>query len=296
MFANRRSNRQGFTLVEMLVVLGIIAVLVALLMPAVMSAVNNGRRARIGVEISQLANAVEAYKQKHGDYPPTFRNYQVFLRHVRRAFPKIDAAHLTRVQGRIWQNGTTSPPSIDEGEALVFWLSLVDSDGRLPFRALDPNYTLGQPPPSPQKFYEFDERRLVYGGAEGSDGDPFPSYRAIYCHDTCYILIDSRAYADHYAGSSPVMAEAESGNCGEAQPYWSEILAANPTNSTSSVLKYKPMNATTFQILCAGQDGEFVDSPSTAVKFFPGGGGYQAADKDNLTNFSEGRRLQDHIP
>jgi prepilin-type N-terminal cleavage/methylation domain-containing protein len=68
MSINRRPR--GFTLVEMLVVLGIIALLVGLLLPAVMAAVNASRRAQMALEISQLDQAVNAYKNQFGDFPP----------------------------------------------------------------------------------------------------------------------------------------------------------------------------------------------------------------------------------
>jgi hypothetical protein len=56
------------------------------------------------------------------------------------------------------------------------------------------------------------------------------------------------------------------------------------------------MAPTTFQIICAGQDGEFGLDPATpGAKFFPQGGNYSPADRDNMTSFSEGRRLQDFI-
>jgi hypothetical protein len=60
--------------------------------------------------------------------------------------------------------------------------------------------------------------------------------------------------------------------------------------------KYKPMNPTTFQIICAGQDGDFgmlLSSSGAATidadaKSFPSGLNYNQADKDNITNFSNG--------
>jgi hypothetical protein len=119
---------------------------------------------------------------------------------------------------------------IDEGEALVFWLSMTDNDPRYPFLSYyNPNP--GTQTANPKKYYPFEEQRLVHV--------PAPNFRG----------------------------------------------------------RNKPVNPTTFQILCAGQDGEFGDSlAADQVKLFPSGAFYEAADKDNITNFSDGRTLGDNIP
>jgi prepilin-type N-terminal cleavage/methylation domain-containing protein len=302
-------SRRAFTLVEMLVVLGIIAVLVALLMPAVMAAINNARRAAIGAEISALDKAIEQYKQKTGDYPPNFRVYNHFIRHVQKRFPKIDPAHLNTTIEQIWGPGfnmsnpptLTDVPRLDEGESLVFWLYLVDNDPRYPFKAAAGTPTTTPPATaqaallaaaSPEKIYPFKEDRFV-----NNDGDQFPAYRALYSKDTCYLYVDSRAYNYFVSDFTNLQYAAYAdGNYADgyyARPYWSENVA-----STTPSVTYKPVNPTTFQILCAGQDGDFgLDASPAAIKYFPGGGGpYQVGDRDNMTNFSEGRRLEDHIP
>jgi prepilin-type N-terminal cleavage/methylation domain-containing protein len=68
MRASRRTG--GFTLVELLVVIGIIAVLVALLMPAVQGAREAARRTDCINKIKQLGLAVLAYETQNGVLPP----------------------------------------------------------------------------------------------------------------------------------------------------------------------------------------------------------------------------------
>lgn len=64
-----RTARPGFTLMEMLVVLGIILALMALLLPAVGRAWRQGVRTRMALDLQVISSALEAYKQDHNDYP-----------------------------------------------------------------------------------------------------------------------------------------------------------------------------------------------------------------------------------
>jgi prepilin-type N-terminal cleavage/methylation domain-containing protein len=65
-----RSHLVAFTLIELIVVIGIIALLAALIFP-VAGVVRRGRMLKLaGAELSQMQTAIEAYKAKIGSYPP----------------------------------------------------------------------------------------------------------------------------------------------------------------------------------------------------------------------------------
>src|SRR5689334_13460660 len=62
---NRPGPRAGFTLVELLVVITIIAILFALTAAAVVKVLGKGDEAKVRHEISQLQSAVEAFKSEY---------------------------------------------------------------------------------------------------------------------------------------------------------------------------------------------------------------------------------------
>jgi prepilin-type processing-associated H-X9-DG protein/prepilin-type N-terminal cleavage/methylation domain-containing protein len=64
---NQRSV--GFTLVELLVVISIIGILIGLMLPAVMSAIESGRRTQCANNLHQIGLAVNTYETSQRQYP-----------------------------------------------------------------------------------------------------------------------------------------------------------------------------------------------------------------------------------
>jgi prepilin-type N-terminal cleavage/methylation domain-containing protein len=65
-----RNKRTAFTLVELLVVVAIIAILIAMLLPAIQRARESGRRAQCSSQLKQLSLAVHSYLERNKVFPP----------------------------------------------------------------------------------------------------------------------------------------------------------------------------------------------------------------------------------
>ncbi len=139
----RKHNRTGFTLVELLVVIAIIGLLTGLIIPAVMGAVKTARQTAYKLEVDTLAEAVEKYRSKYGDYPPDGSSWTVMERHLRKAFPQIlqseldllspvaaGAAGSLQVHNHFLSAGSVV---MDPSEALVFFLGGFSADPQRPF-------------------------------------------------------------------------------------------------------------------------------------------------------------------
>lgn len=65
-----RKARQGFTLIEIMVVVGIIATLAAVFIPNVVGKMNDARIASARVQIKNVEEALVSYNMKHGGKYP----------------------------------------------------------------------------------------------------------------------------------------------------------------------------------------------------------------------------------
>ena len=66
-----KSRKSGFTLVELLTVLVIIALMMGVLLPALNKVRNTAKEARQKVQFATIEQAIMAFKSDYGDYPPS---------------------------------------------------------------------------------------------------------------------------------------------------------------------------------------------------------------------------------
>ncbi len=284
------SKRLAFTLVELLVVIVIIAILIALLVPTIGGALQSARDAQMGIEVSSLAQALEAYRSEMNEYPPDFAGASDV------DTPQV-AAHLARKFR--YRNATAAPPQgdmvslagLDPAEALVFWLGGFSGDPRFPLAkreayAAGTGLVKGSTP-----FFEFDVTRL-----RDVDSDGYPEYYP-ESSELPYVYLR----ADHYelCHASPVGVRAVRGASGGSGKGHLIRAYAAELDTNGAPTRYAAEDK--FQIICAGQDGEFLplgneEVARKIVPQFAEGIGYTDSDSDNITNFSEGKTLGNSIP
>lgn len=74
----RRSR--GFTLIEIMVVVAILAILAAIIVPRIMSRPEEAKRTKAQVDIKAIASALNLYKLDSGAYPTTDQGLDALVR------------------------------------------------------------------------------------------------------------------------------------------------------------------------------------------------------------------------
>ncbi len=262
----------GFTLVELLVAIAIIGILMGIAIPAIMKSVTTARQTSQKMEINSIAQGVEAYLSKYGDYPPDGSSKAVIDRHMRRLFPRMTTPDTTLLNLLLDDRtdstvGSFSEVAMDRGEALVFFLGGFSSDlqhpltgpgGPLEFKgyvdtdtAKISNYQYNVT--REISLFEFDTQRLTI--ARDTDASPMistdetelshvnnahggndllPAYRAVSGRPTPIVYFDSRTYGNVSTTSASIYNGYTTGDAsfGSVRPYKTSI-GAEPPASTS---------------------------------------------------------------
>ncbi|MCX7429817.1 MAG: prepilin-type N-terminal cleavage/methylation domain-containing protein [Planctomycetia bacterium] len=242
------SARSAFTLVELLVVIGIISLLAAIVTPAVMRAQASAKNAAIKAEIDMLHMAIMNYKNEYGSFPPCSDDLTsstgFATKHLQRLFPRCadPYSQLTNVLAG------KSPAAVSPSNALAFWLSGYTNNPSLP---------LWGSTATRSKLYDFDASRL-----DPTTGAYWPSGKS----KSPYVYLNSNLYSQYpYTTSDLTLARAQRVPVTPLTSVTASAFAtANPAATSPPFF-----NADTFQILCAGRDETF-GTDDDLSNFWPG--------------------------
>ncbi len=215
--------------------------------------------ARMKIEVMSLDQALNAYKEQFGEYPPDGGDPAAVTRHLARAFPQTKDA---------------PPITVDPSTALAFWLGGVPEvdpgtgrpTGCLCGFSTNPLHPFENNKIQPRRigpFFSFDSSRLPAGTytfypANGLSADPASNQPLVYF----------AARSGTYSNLS---------QWGHCRPYtWMGKGYVNPA---------------TFQILSPGRDGRFGTG-----RDYPSGSDYNVDNYDDVTNFIKGATLKSDMP
>jgi len=120
-FDTRLRNRPAFTLVELLVVIGIIALLISILLPALSKAKAQANNVKCLSNVRQLAMACKLFAADHQRYIPTSTSDAASPTNPVRMFDPYQ-------QKFLWRNSNGSPFLADWASSLMPYLGFRDND------------------------------------------------------------------------------------------------------------------------------------------------------------------------
>jgi prepilin-type N-terminal cleavage/methylation domain-containing protein len=187
----RHTTSRGFTLIEALVVIAIIGLLIGLIVPAVQSARESGRRLQCQNNLRQIGVALHSFQSQHGHYPPATPGQMLFGRlsgprahapHVS-LLPFLDQAPLyNAVNTAVLSDGLCYCGENDTARTfkLAVFLCPSESSGLLRDSPTGPNSYRANVSPSP---YQWDESAETVGHHPGGGGGAFPFLYTIQPRD-----------------------------------------------------------------------------------------------------------------
>lgn len=118
---SRSHARSGFTMVELLVVIMIIALVSGLLIGTYTGVRTLFRGVTVQQRLNQISQALEMYKQKHGEYPPDGSRLEEIRRHILKRWPNVlrdKSSYGGNTKLQVYINMVPRDPH----KALLFWL------------------------------------------------------------------------------------------------------------------------------------------------------------------------------
>jgi len=319
---SRNTSRAGFTLIEILVAITILAVLIGLLVPAIGGARRTARIAEVKADISRIGSAITAFKLQFGVEPPssitlceeaddwTFnadtKRSRAELRKIFPDFTFVDTDFnndgvITRV------TATPSGMTLSGAECLVFFLGGIrsTSSGALDSFSTNPVAPFGSGGSRFDAFYDFGTSGGVAGKTVAAsqtwsgrlvdlNNNGFPELL-----DTIPGQLKPYLYFSTYGGRSYRTTSGDPAHPAiTVTPAWynpDNYSSSTPTNGmpypyyrvwdSSASTKSDPYNKKTYQLISAGFDYAY----GVGGAFTPDtSSNLSLEDRDNIVDFHSG--------
>ena len=296
------ARRGGFTLLELLIAISVIALLLALLVPAIRQVMGTANDTAVSSEIKGIEGGLSQFHQMYNTMPPSFldlrRNAGGFVNPatmpaLRQVFgTSIDqGAMVTSLNNMDFPNGTAANSTdfstrgvLRGAECLVFFLGGVPADGKVVGGEMVPGKELAGFSKNPRD--PFNVTRQPATGAQ-----------------TGFVLLDKGRRAGPFYGFMPdrlrYVNEVEGGSAGDTQlSYFTYVDGMTAQKapvmyaSSDGGRAYEPLHI-------AYVGGVFDNSDGESTAFDPQGAGCWKAAADlrlAVRHADQPQRLPDHLP